>query len=115
MTHRILLILILISVMLGSCTDKKTVTTEKPNIILIMADDMGYSDLGCFGSEIKTPNLDKLASEGLRITQFYNAGRCCPYDKAGPVSLRKNIGTCDFAKCYIHLQVTWFISEALVY
>ncbi len=51
---------------------------KQPNIILILADDMGYSDLGCFGSEIHTPNLDKLASQGLKLTQFYNAGRCCP-------------------------------------
>lgn len=51
---------------------------KRPNIVLILADDMGYSDLGCFGSEINTPNLDKLAGEGLKITQFYNAGRCCP-------------------------------------
>lgn len=50
----------------------------RPNIILIMADDMGYSDLGCYGSEIHTPNLDGLAAEGLRFTQFYNASRCCP-------------------------------------
>lgn len=50
----------------------------RPNIVLIMADDMGYSDIGSFGSEISTPNLDKLANEGLRITQFYNTGRCCP-------------------------------------
>ena len=49
-----------------------------PNIILIMSDDMGYSDIACYGGEIKTPNLDKLASEGLRFTQFYNTGRCCP-------------------------------------
>ena len=49
-----------------------------PNIILIMTDDMGYSDLGCYGSEINTPHLDSLASQGLRFTQFYNAGRCCP-------------------------------------
>jgi arylsulfatase A-like enzyme len=53
-------------------------SVKKPNIILIMADDMGYSDIGCFGSEIKTPNLDRLASKGVRITQFYNASRCCP-------------------------------------
>ncbi|WP_090378280.1 arylsulfatase [Dyadobacter sp. SG02] len=53
-------------------------TSEKPNIVLILADDMGFSDLGSFGSEINTPNLDKLAHEGLRITQFYNSGRCCP-------------------------------------
>src|SRR6185295_9941748 len=50
----------------------------KPNIILILADDMGFSDLHCFGSEIQTPNLDRLAEEGLRMTQFYNTGRCCP-------------------------------------
>lgn len=49
-----------------------------PNIILILADDMGYSDIGCFGSEIKTPNLDRLANEGLRMTSFYNAARSCP-------------------------------------
>ena len=51
---------------------------ERPNIVLIMADDMGYSDIGCYGGEINTPNLDKLAAEGLRFTQFYNTGRCCP-------------------------------------
>ena len=43
-----------------------------------MADDMGYSDLGCYGSEIATPNLDRLAKGGLRFTQFYNTARCCP-------------------------------------
>ncbi|MDP6046543.1 MAG: arylsulfatase [Phycisphaerae bacterium] len=51
---------------------------SKPNIILIMTDDMGFSDLGCYGSEISTPNLDALASGGLKFTQFYNTGRCCP-------------------------------------
>ena len=50
----------------------------RPNIILIMADDMGFSDLGCYGSEIATPNLDRLAAGGLRFTQFYNTARCCP-------------------------------------
>lgn len=50
----------------------------RPNIIVIMSDDMGYSDLGCYGGEIDTPNLDKLAKDGLRYTQFYNTGRCCP-------------------------------------
>ena len=50
----------------------------QPNIILIMTDDMGYSDLGCYGGEIKTPVLDSLAENGLRFTQFYNTGRCCP-------------------------------------
>jgi arylsulfatase len=51
---------------------------KKPNIIIILADDMGYSDIGCFGSEIHTPHLDELAKKGLRLTQFYNASRCCP-------------------------------------
>src|SRR3954447_10399551 len=50
----------------------------RPNVVLIMADDMGFSDIGCFGSEIATPNLDRLAAGGLRMTQFYNTGRCCP-------------------------------------
>ncbi len=50
----------------------------KPNIVIILADDMGFADLGCFGSEIHTPNIDRLAREGLKMTQFYNAGRCCP-------------------------------------
>ena len=50
----------------------------RPNIILIMADDMGFSDIGCYGGEIQTPNLDQLAEHGLRYTQFYNTARCCP-------------------------------------
>lgn len=51
---------------------------EKTNILLILADDMGYSDLGCYGSEINTPNIDQLAENGVRFTQFYNSSRCCP-------------------------------------
>ena len=51
---------------------------KRPNIILIMSDDMGYSDIGCYGSEIDTPVLDGLAANGLRFTQFYNTARCCP-------------------------------------
>ena len=51
---------------------------ERPNIVLILADDVGYSDLGCFGGEIATPNLDALAAGGLRFTNFYNSARCCP-------------------------------------
>jgi len=51
---------------------------EKPNIVFILADDLGYSDLGCYGSEIATPNLDKLAAGGLKFTQFYNTARCWP-------------------------------------
>ena len=51
---------------------------QRPNIVLIMADDMGYSDIGCYGGEIRTPTLNGLAAGGLRFTQFYNTGRCCP-------------------------------------
>lgn len=52
--------------------------TEKPNIIIILVDDMGYSDLGSFGGEVRTPHLNKLAANGLRFTQNYNSARCCP-------------------------------------
>lgn len=51
---------------------------DRPNIVVILVDDMGFSDLGCYGSEIQTPNIDSLAAGGLRFTQFCNAGRCCP-------------------------------------
>ncbi len=51
---------------------------KQPNIVVIMSDDMGFSDLGCYGGEIATPNLDALAAGGLRFTQFYNTARCCP-------------------------------------
>jgi arylsulfatase A-like enzyme len=50
----------------------------RPNVIVILVDDMGFSDIGCYGGEIPTPNLDALAAGGLRFTQFYNTGRCCP-------------------------------------
>jgi arylsulfatase len=49
-----------------------------PNIVVILADDLGYSDIGCYGSEIATPTLDRLAAQGTRLTRFYNAARCCP-------------------------------------
>jgi arylsulfatase len=54
------------------------VHAKPPNVLLIVADDLGYSDVGCYGSEIATPNLDALAKDGLRFTQFYNTGRCWP-------------------------------------
>jgi len=53
-------------------------TPARPNVVLILADDLGYSDLGCYGSEIATPNLDGLANHGVRFTQFYNTARCWP-------------------------------------
>ena len=49
---------------------------DRPNIVLIMVDDMGFSDLGCYGGEVNTPNLDQLATSGLRFTQFYNCAKC---------------------------------------
>ena len=57
-----------------SCTKP----VSQPNILLIMADDMGYSDIGCYGGEINTPNIDRLAENGLRFSQFYNEAVCCP-------------------------------------
>ncbi len=50
----------------------------RPNVLIILADDLGFSDLGCYGGEIRTPNLDRLAADGLRFTQAYNSSRCCP-------------------------------------
>ena len=71
----LIFISVFLSFLLNSCISKKN---QQPNIILIMSDDMGYSDIGCYGSEINTPNLDDLAENGLRFTQFYNTARCCP-------------------------------------
>ncbi len=51
---------------------------DRPNIVIILLDDMGYSDLGCYGGEIRTPNIDRLAAEGVRFTQMHNSARCCP-------------------------------------
>ena len=60
------------------CVLPASAAVPLPNIIVILADDMGYSDIGCFGGEIETPNLDSLARNGLRCSQFYNMARCCP-------------------------------------
>lgn len=69
-------------VSLSSCSSNrstKSASTEtRPNIILILADDLGYSDIGCYGGEVQTPNLDYLAANGVRFTSFYNSSRCCP-------------------------------------
>lgn len=63
----------------GFCTFRAGANAApKPNIVVILVDDMGFSDLGCYGGEIPTPNLDALAKSGLRFTQFYNTARCCP-------------------------------------
>ena len=72
----LMLLVLVLGVVMQARVDAQT--NNRPNIIYIMSDDMGYSDIGCYGSEIETPNLDSLASDGLRYTQFYNTARCCP-------------------------------------
>tara|TARA_R110002111_G_scaffold258083_1_gene326849 strand:- start:88091 stop:89725 length:1635 start_codon:yes stop_codon:yes gene_type:complete len=73
-----LLLLVSVTFALPFTNRADAAPNDRPNIVLIMADDLGFSDLGCYGSEIKTPHLDQLAKAGLRFSQFYNAGRCCP-------------------------------------
>ena len=107
---------------LSSCSgDQHVITEAPPNIILIMGDDMGYSDLGCYGGEIRTPHLDALAAGGLRFTQFYNAARCCPTraslltglypQQAGVGHMVDDRGTPAYAGDLSHRAVT--IAEAL--
>ncbi|MDR3637436.1 MAG: arylsulfatase [Isosphaeraceae bacterium] len=69
-----LILLVVLAGMSPTCLPAAT----KPNVVVILADDLGYSDLGCYGGEIATPNLDRLAANGLRFTQFYNTARCWP-------------------------------------
>lgn len=78
---RQLQVLVLLSAWLFGCRSTEASEAESnkaPNIVFMLADDMGYSDLGCYGGEIKTPNLNTLAKNGLRYTQFYNTARCWP-------------------------------------
>ncbi len=70
--------LVIIWIIFGLACSQARDIKNPPNILLILADDMGYSDIGCFGGEIRTPNIDRLADSGIRFTQFYNAARCCP-------------------------------------
>src|SRR3982751_3857185 len=72
--------IVVLSLLTGckSTTPVEKPSAARPNIIIVMADDMGYSDAHCMGSEIDTPNLDRLAREGVTFTQFYNTARCCP-------------------------------------
>src|SRR5213076_818118 len=58
--------------------DRADAQSTRPNVVVFLADDLGYSDLGCYGGDIQTPNLDALAKNGLRFTQFYNTARCWP-------------------------------------
>jgi len=76
------LVLLFAALVVISCTSTPKQDSDKqeerPNIVIIMADDLGYSDIGCYGGEIHTPNLDGLAADGVRFNQFHNAARCCP-------------------------------------
>ena len=78
MTHKRLSILITSTavIIIGIVAHCRAETVARPNIILIMCDDMGFSDIGCYGGEVMTPNLDGLAREGMRVTQFYNNAKC---------------------------------------
>ncbi|MGL4401939.1 MAG: L-rhamnose mutarotase [Luteolibacter sp.] len=67
---------LLLPLFIVACAGLAAARADKPNILMIVADDMGFSDVGCYGGEIQTPNLDKLAENGLRYTQFYNTSRC---------------------------------------
>lgn len=79
---------------------------SRPNVILILADDMGFSDIGCYGSEIRTPNIDRLAKDGTRFAQFYNMARCCPTrtsimtglypHQAGMGAMNQNLGLPEY-------------------
>ena len=77
-------------------------SSPHPNVVLIMCDDMGFSDIGCYGGEVMTPNLDRLAREGMRFTQFYNNAKCTTtrasivtglYPRFGSKHLRTNMVT----------------------
>lgn len=70
---------VLLLLFLGACRSAPEIpVVERPNIVIVMADDLGYSDIGAYGGEIQTPHLDRLAQNGLAFSQFYNAARCCP-------------------------------------
>tara|TARA_R110002111_G_scaffold3319_11_gene20644 strand:+ start:941 stop:2281 length:1341 start_codon:yes stop_codon:yes gene_type:complete len=80
---KIILLVLLTTLLLFSCADKKTSTKLRPNIVLIMADDLGYGDLSCYGNEmIQTPNLDFLASQGVKFTDFHSNGAVCSPTRA---------------------------------
>src|SRR5690349_12196424 len=73
MKTAVFLALALVSISCVHAADSK-----RPNIVVILSDDMGFSDIGSYGGEIQTPNLDNLAAHGKKFTQFYNTARCCP-------------------------------------
>src|SRR2546430_299422 len=72
------LILLAMAVVWLNAGDARGAAQKTPNIMVILADDLGFSDVGCYGGEVRTPTLDRLATNGLRFVQFYNTPRCCP-------------------------------------
>jgi len=74
-----LLALLAVALLVASLSTAETASaknTNRPNILVVMVDDLGFSDIGCYGSEIETPTLDRLAANGLRFSQFYNTAKC---------------------------------------
>ena len=71
-----LVVLFSLPIVISAQIDKKIAT--KPNILIILADDLGYSDIGCYGGEINTPNIDRLAAGGVKFAQMYNTAKCSP-------------------------------------
>lgn len=78
MNKKIVLNALSLGALSGAFQSVQAIKDSRPNILVILVDDMGYSDPGCYGGEVQTPNLDKLASQGLRFSRFYNCGRSCP-------------------------------------
>ena len=78
MNNKLIQFSLLLVVLFSGCSQLEKKRPEKPNILLIMVDDMGYSDLGCYGGEVQTPNINELAEQGIRFTQMHNCARCCP-------------------------------------
>jgi len=78
MKRSALLLVVTIGALSAITANHAPAAETRPNVIIMMADDMGFSDVGCYGGEIETPNIDRLAAEGVRFTQFYNTARCCP-------------------------------------
>src|ERR1700712_3660088 len=78
-TYFIVVLLLLINLLpLNNSLDAQKPFSRKPNILLIVADDLGYTDLGCYGGNIKTPNIDELAKKGLLFTHFHTPPLCAP-------------------------------------
>ena len=71
-------VLLFLSLLFACSNQSKEEKSQLPNIVLISADDLGWSDIGCYGSEVQTPNLDKLGEGGLRFTRFHNTSKCFP-------------------------------------